>query len=149
MFPYKNFFLLCLLYSCICQASATPIFNNWKEDFSTTRGEIFKPSGEAPPRITFLNLVHFRQLVEDHPGIEKRDNFDQLISIAELKVENCNREKFSVIENLTWWYSSDKRTNVELYLDYIREKMLEICDDAFEKGHLSERIFFQHDVQQK
>lgn len=151
MFPYKGQSFLCLVYFCvcICRASATPIFNNWKEDYHITRGEIFRPSGEASQRTTFLNLVHFRQLIEEHPGLEKGDFFDQLISIAEFKVENCNKEHFSAIEYLIWWYSSNNKTNIEIYLEFIKKKMSEVCDDAFDKGILSEKVLFQHDTRRK
>lgn len=59
-----------------------------------------------------------------------------MVSVANFRVENCSRETLMSIDYLIAGITGDNTINVNVYLNYVKEWMAQICDDAFYQSNL-------------
>lgn len=125
--------LLILVSAC----SAKPRFARWDEDYAATKKALLLEYGQhtKEPTITFLNLVHFRGLLQNHTGAEPAD-VEELVTMAEFDTKNCNRDRFLTLEGLLKRYSDEKFGNLKLYVEFVKDRMTSICSSAFEQALL-------------
>lgn len=118
---------------------------SWEQDYQDTEASISRDIGQrnAPPRETFMNLVHKLKLLKERAKQEYEECEEQLklterlVKVAEFKVENCNRPRFLEIDELTKMHKDHfKLYNLELYMNYVQQRMDELCEQAFHSGNL-------------
>lgn len=116
--------------------------DDWHTEYENSWKVVFEDSGASPSR-TFLNLLHIKKLHNEYkyelaevrhsrPG----KDIQTMVSVANFRVENCSRETLMSIDYLIAGITGDNTINVNVYLNYVKERMAQICDDAFDQSNL-------------